>query len=153
MGGILGCDPRWVDAILEWRWTWRAARLALVSAYLVGGLDKLSDMPGAIAEQARFGLHPAWLWASLAIVVELGGALLVLAGRLVWLGAGALGVLTAVAIFVANDFWRTEGPARFVAINGFFEHIGLIAGLAMVAMLAARRDGARAAARFAEGLQ
>jgi uncharacterized membrane protein YphA (DoxX/SURF4 family) len=65
--------------------------------------------------------------------------LLVVFGRLVWLGAGALGVLTAIAMFVANDFWRMEGAARFAAMNSFFEHIGLIAGLALVAMLAARR--------------
>jgi uncharacterized membrane protein YphA (DoxX/SURF4 family) len=153
MRDILRSDPRWVNAILEWRWTRVAARLALVSAYLVGGLVKLADIPGAIAEQAHFGLYPAWLWAGLAIIVELGGSLLVISGRLVWLGAGALGVLTAIAIFVANDFWRMEGPARFAAINGFFEHVGLIAGLAMVAMLAARQMGARASTPFAEGLQ
>jgi uncharacterized membrane protein YphA (DoxX/SURF4 family) len=37
-------------------------------------------------------------------VVEIGGSVLEMAGRLVWLGAGGLGVLNAVAILVANDF-------------------------------------------------
>ena len=151
MGNALRYDPRWVDAILEWRWTWPLARLALVSAFLLGGLTKLLDPSGAIAEQAHFGLHPAWLWAWLTIVVELGGSLLIIWGRLVWLSAGALGVLTAIATFVANDFWRMEGDARFAAMNSFFEHVGLIAGLVLVAVLAARRaDAARDATRLAE---
>jgi len=40
----------------------------------------------------------------LAIVLEVGGSLLVVTGRLVWLGAGGLGVLTFVAMLVANKF-------------------------------------------------
>jgi uncharacterized membrane protein YphA (DoxX/SURF4 family) len=136
-------DPPWVDAILEWRWTWLLVRIALVVAYLVGGLTKLSDFPAAIAEQEHFGFHPGWLWATLAIVIELGGSALVISGRFVWLGAGALGVLTAIATLVANDFWVMDGHARFVAMNSFLEHIGLIAGFAMVALIAAREARSR----------
>src|ERR1700758_2229707 len=130
LGGMMSkrfvSDPPWVDAILDWRWTWLLARIALTSAYLLGGLTKLSDIPAAIAEQEHFGLHPGWLWASLAILVELGGSALVLSGYLVWLGAGGLGVLTAVAMGVANNFWAMSDHARLQAANDFFEHVGLI---------------------------
>ena len=112
-------DPRWVDAVLDWRGTWLAVRIALTSAYLLGGITKLADFPAAIAEQQHFGLNPGWLWASLAIAVELIGSLLVISGRLVWLGAGALGVLTAVATLAANRFWTLEGHERFLATNTF----------------------------------
>jgi uncharacterized membrane protein YphA (DoxX/SURF4 family) len=131
-------DPSWVDAILQWRWTWPMARLALVSSFVIGGLTKLSDFQGAVAEQEHFGLHPGSVWAVLAIVVELGGSALVIAERLVWLGAGALGVLTAVAMLVANNFWTMEGHERFVAMNSFFEHLGLIAGFVLVALMSSR---------------
>ena len=83
--------PRWVAAILTWPWLWSLARLALVSAYLIGGFNKLFDFAGAIAEQEQFGLHPGWLWASVVIVVELVGSGLVISRRWVWLGAGGLG--------------------------------------------------------------
>jgi uncharacterized membrane protein YphA (DoxX/SURF4 family) len=126
--------PGWVKAILASPWTWRAARLGLVSAYLIGGLTKLSDFGAAVAEQEHFGLYPGWLWAALAIAIELGGSVLVLSGRLVWLGAGALGVLTAIAMFVANDFWTMSGHDRFVQLNNFFEHLGLIAGFVLVSI-------------------
>jgi len=132
----IGQDPRWVDAILDWRWTWLAARIGLTGPYLLGGLVKLSDFSAAVAEQETFGLRPGWLWASLAIVIELLGPALVISGRFVWLGAGALGVLTAIATLAANDFWTMQGHERFVAMNAFFEHIGLIAGLVMAALIA-----------------
>jgi uncharacterized membrane protein YphA (DoxX/SURF4 family) len=128
--------PRWIADLLSWQWTWRLARAALVSAYLIGGVNKLLDFTAAVAEQAHFGLHPAWLWAVLAIVLEIGGSLLVMAGRLVWLGAGGLGVLTAVAMLVANNFWSMTGPDRFMALNTFFEHLGLIAGFVLVSIRA-----------------
>jgi uncharacterized membrane protein YphA (DoxX/SURF4 family) len=125
-----------VDAILDWRWTWLAARIALSSAYLLGGFTKLLNFRAAIAEQAHFGFHPAWLWASLAIAVELIGSMLLIAGRFVWLAAGAMGVLTFIASLAANDFWAMQGQARFLATNAFFEHIGLIAGFLLAALIA-----------------
>jgi uncharacterized membrane protein YphA (DoxX/SURF4 family) len=129
--------PNWVSAVLAWPWTWHAARVALVSAFVIGGLTKLSDFTAAMAEQEHFGLHPGWLWAALALSVELGGSLLVISGRFVWLGAGGLGVLTAVAMATANSFWTMAGHQRFMELNAFFEHLGLIAGLVLVSMQAA----------------
>ena len=133
----ISSDPHWVDAILDWRITWFAVRIALVSAYLFGGLVKLSDIPAAIAEQERFGLSPGWLWAYLTIAVELLGSTLVISGRWVWLGAGALGVLTAIAALAANRFWTSTGTERMMSANTFLEHLGLIAGFVLVALVAA----------------
>ncbi len=130
-----GDSPNWISAILRWPLLWHAARLALVSAYLLGGLTKLLDFATAVAEQEHFGLHPGWLWAATAIVVELGGSLLVIVNRFVWLGAGGLGVLTFVAMLTANAFWTMGGHERFMATNSFFEHLGLIAGLVIVSIV------------------
>lgn len=126
--------PTFVNAILESPWTWHLARVGLVSAYVIGGISKVSDIPAAIAEQEHFGFHPGWLWAWLAIIVELGGSTLVLSGQMVWLGAGALGVLTAFATFAADPFWTLHGSAALMALNTFFEHVGLIAGFVLVAI-------------------
>ncbi|TDW67487.1 putative membrane protein YphA (DoxX/SURF4 family) [Novosphingobium sp. PhB55] len=137
-----------VGAVLDFKPTAFLARLALVSAYLVGGVDKLGDWPAALAEQSHFGLTPPALWAGLTIAVELIGAFLVLGGRLVlqgrlvWLGAGMLGVFTFLAALVANAFWTMpEGPERFGAMNAFFEHMGLVGGFVLVAILARKGAG------------
>ena len=129
--------PRFVGAILDWRWTGFLARLALVGAYLLGGIIKASDWTAAVAEQARFGMHPPALWAALTIAVEIVGPLLILSDRLVWLGAGMLGVFTLFAAITANAFWAMPaGQERFMATNAFFEHLGLIGGFVLAAMVA-----------------
>jgi uncharacterized membrane protein YphA (DoxX/SURF4 family) len=136
-------EPRLIHTILDWPPTWFLARLLLVGAYLVGGIAKLTDWPGAVAEQAHFGMTPPALWAALTIVVEIIGPLLILLGRFVWLGAGMLGLFTLLAAFVANAFWTMEGQARFFATNSFFEHVGLVGGFILAALVAehARREG------------
>jgi uncharacterized membrane protein YphA (DoxX/SURF4 family) len=133
-------EPRWVTTILEWPLIWLLARLVLLSEYLFGGAAKLFDFSSAVGEQAHFGLEPAWLWASMAIVGELGGSFLILINRLVWLGAGGLGVLTVVAMLVANKFWDARGHDRVQVLNGFLERAGLVAGFVLVAMIASRRN-------------
>lgn len=133
-------SPRFVRTILEWPATWFVARLALVGAYLLGGIVKLTDWSGAVAEQAHFGLYPSALWAALTIAVELTGPALILSGRLVWLGAGMLGIFTFLAAFTANAFWAMPaGQDRFMATNAFFEHLGLIGGFVLVALVAELR--------------
>jgi uncharacterized membrane protein YphA (DoxX/SURF4 family) len=52
---------------------------------------------------------------------------------------GHLGVLTAVAMLAANNFWTLSGHDRFMALNAFFEHLGLIAGLVLVSLYATKR--------------
>ncbi|QBR02019.1 DoxX family protein [Paraburkholderia pallida] len=128
-------DPAWVRALLAQPWVAPLVRLALVSAWLIGGIDKALHFDQAIAEQAHFGLHPPALWAAFAVAVEIGGSLCVVFRRFTWIGAGGLGVLTVVAMLVANDFWNHTGAARFMALNSFFEHLGLIAALVLATML------------------
>lgn len=131
--------PAIVEAILDARPPRFLAKLALVSAYVLGGVVKAADFPAAVAEQAHFGLDPPALFAVLSIVVELLGSALVMTRRWVWLGAGILGVFTALAAITANAFWAMPaGRDRFMATNAFFEHLGLIGGFVLVAMLAHR---------------
>ena len=132
-------SPTWVDAVLDWRWTWPLARVALTSAYWVGGLTKLFNFTDAVAEQTHFGLHPPALFAVLTILVELAGSALVISGRWLWLGAGALAVFTALATLIAHPFWTMTGHERFLATNAFFEHLGLIGGFVIATLFAARQ--------------
>jgi uncharacterized membrane protein YphA (DoxX/SURF4 family) len=134
--------PQWIAAVLSWPGLVPLARVALVSAFLIGGIQKLVDFTGATGEQAHFGLQPAWLWAATAVIVEIGGSVLVIFARWVWLGAGGLGVLTAVAMLTANNFWALTAHERFMAVNSFFEHLGLIAGLILTCVMTVRAQNA-----------
>jgi uncharacterized membrane protein YphA (DoxX/SURF4 family) len=109
------------------------ALLGLCAAYLQGGFDKAADFSSAIAEINHFGLSPAAPLAVATIAMEIVASILVLTGFFRWLGALSLAGFTLFATFVANRFWETAPPERFMAANSFFEHLGLVGGFLLVA--------------------
>lgn len=111
------------------------ALLALCAAYLQGGMNKLLDFPGAVAEAAHFGLPLPPVTAAATIAVELLGSAMILTGRLRRLGALGLAAFTLAASFIANRYWAlAPGPERFMLANSFFEHLGLVGALVLVAL-------------------
>jgi transmembrane protein len=120
------------------RFTVVAATL-LTLPYWTSALAKIADWNGAVGEAAHFGLQPAIIVAALTICVQLVGSLAIIVGRGAWLGAGALGVFTALATLIAHPFWTIADPmARFHERNTFLEHVGLIGGLMLAAILQER---------------
>jgi uncharacterized membrane protein YphA (DoxX/SURF4 family) len=57
-------------------------------------------------------------------------------GRWQAFGAIALAGFTTVATPIGHAFWAMEGIERFHDTNAFVEHIGLVGGLLLVAVLA-----------------
>lgn len=116
------------------------AATLLTLPYWTSGIAKLFDLGGALGEARHFGLEPAALIVALTIAVQIGGSLLVILGRKAWLGAGALGVFTAAATLIAHPFWQVADPiARFHERNTFLEHVGLVGGLMLAAILQERK--------------
>jgi len=124
------------------------ARAGLCLAFVYSGVAKLIDWPGALAEQAHFGLEPAALFAAATIAVQLGGSVLVLfaRGRLAIVGAFLLAGFTVVATLIGHAFWQETGMQRFHDLNSFLEHVGLVSGFVLIALQEAQRgrggDGA-----------
>lgn len=117
-------------------WTVDVALAGLCAAYLQGGLNKLLAFNDAIAEQVHFGIPAPAVFAAATIATELIGSVLVISGRWRWLGALWLAGFTVIATFLANAFWALpSGEERFHAANSFFEHIGLIGGFLLVAIM------------------
>jgi transmembrane protein len=120
------------------------ARVLLTLPYWWSGLSKIADLTGALGEASHFGLKPAWLVVAVTVLVQLGGSTAVILGRASWLGAGALGVFTALATLIAHPFWTVADPMeRFHALSTFLEHVGLIGGFMLAAILIERDRSAR----------
>jgi transmembrane protein len=130
-----------IEQLLRHRAVAAVARVLLTFPFWGSGLAKLIDFQGGVAEMAHFGLEPAVAFNIATIVVQLAGALLVILNRYTWLGAGALGVFTALTIPIVHHFWSmTEEPFRTIAFHTATEHIGMIGALIVVSVLAAHRD-------------
>ena len=124
-----------IGLILQAPATAAAARIVLCLPFWWSGLSKLLDFSGGTAEMAALGLEPAWLFNALTILVQLGGSLLVILNLWTWLGAGALGVFTALSTVLAHQFWTLDGLERARELNAFLEHLAIIAGFVLVAMI------------------
>ncbi|WP_043837970.1 DoxX family protein [Muricoccus aerilatus] len=109
--------------------------LALCAAYIQGGVNKLLDYPGAVAEAAHFGLPLPRATAAATIALELVASAMVLAGRHRWLGALGLMAFTLAAALIANRYWELPGGMeRFMMANSFYEHLGLAGAFLLVAL-------------------
>lgn len=108
--------------------------LMLCAAYLQGAITKFLDFDAAIAEMQHFRLHPAGPAAAALIVFEIGASAMVVSGFLRWIGALALAIFTLLASYVALRFWELpSGMPRTMAMNAFFEHVGLAGAFLLVA--------------------
>lgn len=130
--------PTFVTAVLRSEITAFIARLLLVFMFLGSGIDKVLNFAGAQAEMAFFGLNPPWLFAVLTIVTQLVGSALILLNRATWLAAGALAIFTALTIPIAHHFWTMEGQMAQIEFYFVVEHLAVIGGMMLVAILAER---------------
>ena len=119
--------------VVSTHWIHWLALLALCAAYLQGGLQKAMDFGAAVGEMRQFGLAPAAPFALATIALEIGAPALILTGCQRWLGALLLAGFTLAATLLSNRFWRVAPPARAMAANTFFEHLGLVGGFVLVA--------------------
>jgi transmembrane protein len=135
--------PRWINTILSSSLTEFAARVLLTFPFWGSGLAKLLDFTGGMAEMRQFGLEPAWIFNALTVFVQVTGSALIITKRWTWLGAGALGVFTALTIPIVHAFWRLEGERAVTAFHTAGEHVGMIGALILVSILALRPNAVR----------
>ncbi|QET05791.1 MULTISPECIES: DoxX family protein [Cupriavidus] len=133
-------------------WVRTLALLLICAAYLQGGLVKLFDFGGAVAEMQHFGVSPAVPAAAAVIALELVAPLMIVLGVWRWLGALALGVFTLGATFMANRYWDAPPEARFMLMNAFYEHLGLCGAFLLIAWEDLRQRKARHGAAAASDM-
>lgn len=136
---------RLLDDVLLSPATAVAARVVLCLPFWWSGINKLIDFSGGTAEIAALGLPAPAAFNALTVLVQLGGSALVIANVWTWLGAGALGVFTVIVTLLAHQFWTLQGNAHIEQLNVFLEHLAIVAGFVLAAILGARIDRTRSA--------
>ncbi|MFG1290100.1 DoxX family protein [Xanthobacter versatilis] len=129
------------------------ARLLLTFIFWGAGLDKLMNYQANLAELSFFGVEPSGVFAPAVIAVLLIGSVLVVLNRAAWLGFGMLAVFTALTIPIAHPFWAMDGEKRLFEFHVVVEHISLIGGLMVGAILCRKLELERQGreARLAQG--
>lgn len=125
--------------ILSAPWFGVVARLVLTFVFWSAGIAGIVDFASFKAQMATVGLDPPGAFAVATIVVLLTGSALIVLDRLAWLGAGILAVFLLLSIPVAHAFWTMPEPRRTGEFRIVMEHISLIGGLILAAILSVRR--------------
>lgn len=128
--------PKWVAAILESRSFLLLARVVLTTPFWGAGIQHLVQYQTIPGEMAHFGLNPALPYA-IALIVTLfaGSALVIAGGKWGWLGAGWLGVFTALTIPICHAFWKLQGAEAMSEFRTVMEHVSIVGGLMVMAIL------------------
>ncbi|MGO3741696.1 DoxX family protein [Kerstersia sp.] len=129
-----------VDNALESRWLWWLARILLIVVFVSSGLAKLIDFQGGLAEMRAAGLEPALFFNIATAVLLLGGSLLIVLDRALWLGAGALAVFMVLAVVIVHRFWALPEAQAKLALFWALEHASVVGGLIAAAIASRLRQ-------------
>ena len=109
-------------------------RILLALIFLLSGFGKLAGFDGTVGYIASQGLPAPQLLAIAAIIVEIGGGLmLVLGWRARW-GAVALLVFTALAALLFHNFWSVPAEQAQIQMIMFMKNIAIMGGLLFVVL-------------------
>lgn len=124
-----------------------AARLLMVALFLPAGIGKLTGFAGTVGYISSVGLPLPSVAAALALIVEIVGALALLAGFGTRIAALALAAFTLAASFFFHNYWGVPADQAFMQQLLFFKNIAVVGGLLAIAAngagawsLDARRD-------------
>jgi putative oxidoreductase len=105
----------------------------IAAIFLVAGSRKVLGFAGTVGYFTKLGFPAAEVFAVIAIVIELGGAILLIAGwRTRWV-AWLLVLFVAIATAMAHRFWEFDAAQFNNQLNHFLKNVAIIGGLLFVA--------------------
>ena len=109
-----------------------AARLLMALLFLPAGINKILGFAGTVGYIASTGLPLPEVGAVLAIVVEVGGALALIAGFQTRWAALFMALFTLAAGVIFHQFWAVPAEKVMVEQIMFFKNVAIAGGLFML---------------------
>jgi putative oxidoreductase len=113
-------------------WAALAGRVLLAAIFVHSGFGKITGFEGTVAAIAAAGLPLPQAGAILAILVELGGGLMLVAGYKARWAALAIAALTLVASFFFHNYWAAPPDKYMAQFLNFWKNVSMIGGLLVV---------------------
>jgi putative oxidoreductase len=107
-------------------------RILIAFIFLFAGYGKVVGFEGTVGYIASKGLPLPQLAAIAAIVVELGGSIMLIVGWNARLAAAALFVFTAMTALFFHNFWAVPADQAQNQMIHFMKNISMMGGLLFV---------------------
>ena len=109
-----------------------AGRILIALIFLLAGFGKLTGFAGTVGYIASKGLPLPQLAAIGAIIVELGGGIMLVVGWKTRLAATAMLIFTALAALIFHNFWSVPPEQAQNQMIHFMKNISMMGGLLYV---------------------
>ncbi len=108
-------------------------RVLLCLLFITAGFDKLFIIDAFAANMAGKGMPVPWLFPIMAIVIELGGGLVLALGIETRILAVLFAIYVVVASLISHPFWTMTDPARAANEIHFYKNVAIIGGFVLLA--------------------
>ena len=113
-------------------WAALVGRVMLAAIFVHSGFGKITGFAQTVASIASGGWPMPEAGAIVAIVFELGGGLLLVAGYKARWVALAMAVFTIVAGIMFHNYWDAPSAQRTMQFIHFWKNVSMAGGLLMV---------------------
>lgn len=115
-----------------------AGRILLALVFVISGVRKAMAVAATAGYFAKLGFPMPEVLAWLAVIIEVGGGVLLIIGwRTRWV-AWLLALFVLIASFAAHRFWELPDPAQYnMQMVQFLKNLAIIGGLLYVAAFGA----------------
>jgi putative oxidoreductase len=109
-------------------------RMLIGLIFLVAGVRKVVGFAGAAAYFTKLGFPAPEVVTVIAIIIEIGGSILLIVGWRARWAAWLLALFVVIAAFAAHRFWEISDPGQFNnQLNHFLKNLSIVGGLLYVA--------------------
>jgi putative oxidoreductase len=107
-------------------------RILLALIFITSGFGKITGFDGTVGYIASKGLPLPQVGAIVAILVELGGGILLAIGyKARWAGL-ALAIFTLAAALLFHNYWAVEAAQKMGQQINFWKNVSIAGGMLMV---------------------
>jgi putative oxidoreductase len=109
------------------------ARILLGAIFLISGVRKVMGFAATAAYLTKLGFPAPEVMAVIAMIIEVGGSILLIIGWKTRWVAWLLALFVLIAAFAAHRFWEFDAAQATNQMNHFLKNLAIVGGLLMVA--------------------
>ena len=108
-------------------------RILIALLFLLSGFGKITGFAGTAGYMASKGIPMAELLLTITIVIELGGALMIIAGFKARLAALALFLWMIPVTFIFHNFWAMPADQAMIQQIMFMKNLSIMGAMLYIA--------------------
>ena len=109
-----------------------AARLLLVTLFLIFGWRKVRDYPGTVAQMVQLGLPLPVVPTIVSIFMEIPVAIAVAIGVFTRPAAALMALYALGTAFIGHRYWTVKGADYVDSLDGFYKDLSIMGGFLLL---------------------